>query len=507
MSTRSASAPSGCGAEDAEDVFQDVFAKTWAELPRLRDDAAIRPWLGQLTRRTCIDRLRSARPTVDAEEAEIPDPADDLGGDRARARRPSVPRRDRRDVQRDPRPLLRPRRELPDDRRGTRAARRHDRKPHLALSRQAEGGDGRSQAPPDRPVRRVIRMRRYEIEELAQLIALLPPVPGGWVEAAQELPRVRAGLDALIARARRMPSSGPAILADLETAFADSDIQPTPRLLDEARRRLRELTRDGGRSEPRDRGGSRDTRIARACGCVRLRCCARRRARRRGRRQGRASLRPPRPRRPGDASLQRRLTALAKHDADALAEARRLLGRRRRGRDFELGRGAAPRDVRAGHDRRDVRRRRLLAADERNRCSPITGPTSRRPRRSPPAPRTPPRISSRSISPPRPTTTTSSRRAQRPQRRPTLSPDSLLFSIDAMSAEPDEHAGARTPTCRRGRCHATPSTGSSLPNPLPQRVDRDWAFGGATGAGVRVCILDSGVESGIRSSARSPVRS
>ncbi len=66
------------GAEDAEDVFQDVFAKTWAELPRLRDDAAIRPWLGQLTRRTCIDRLRSARPTVDAEEAEIPDPADDL---------------------------------------------------------------------------------------------------------------------------------------------------------------------------------------------------------------------------------------------------------------------------------------------------------------------------------------------------------------------------------------------------------------------------------------------
>ena len=65
-------------AHDAEDVFQDVFAKTWTELPRLRDDAAIRPWLGQLTRRTCIDRLRAARPTVDAEEAEIPDPVDEL---------------------------------------------------------------------------------------------------------------------------------------------------------------------------------------------------------------------------------------------------------------------------------------------------------------------------------------------------------------------------------------------------------------------------------------------
>jgi subtilisin family serine protease len=28
----------------------------------------------------------------------------------------------------------------------------------------------------------------------------------------------------------------------------------------------------------------------------------------------------------------------------------------------------------------------------------------------------------------------------------------------------------------------------------PERVDREWAWGGSTGAGVRVCILDSGVE-------------
>jgi subtilisin family serine protease len=33
-----------------------------------------------------------------------------------------------------------------------------------------------------------------------------------------------------------------------------------------------------------------------------------------------------------------------------------------------------------------------------------------------------------------------------------------------------------------------------LRNPLPARVDREWALTGATGAGVRVCILDSGVE-------------
>lgn len=45
--------------EDADDVFQEVFARTYQHLGRLRDDAAIRPWLGQLTRRLCIDHLRS----------------------------------------------------------------------------------------------------------------------------------------------------------------------------------------------------------------------------------------------------------------------------------------------------------------------------------------------------------------------------------------------------------------------------------------------------------------
>src|SRR6266566_1376649 len=46
---------------DAEDVFQDVFTRVYTHLDRLRDDDAFRPWLAQLTRRTCIDRLRSSR--------------------------------------------------------------------------------------------------------------------------------------------------------------------------------------------------------------------------------------------------------------------------------------------------------------------------------------------------------------------------------------------------------------------------------------------------------------
>src|SRR5438093_10191691 len=51
---------------DAEDVFQEVFARAYEHLGSLRDDAAVRPWLAQLTRRLCIDRLRASareRPT------------------------------------------------------------------------------------------------------------------------------------------------------------------------------------------------------------------------------------------------------------------------------------------------------------------------------------------------------------------------------------------------------------------------------------------------------------
>ena len=34
----------------------------------------------------------------------------------------------------------------------------------------------------------------------------------------------------------------------------------------------------------------------------------------------------------------------------------------------------------------------------------------------------------------------------------------------------------------------------ALENPLAARVDREWALGGATGRGIRVCVLDSGIE-------------
>jgi RNA polymerase sigma-70 factor (ECF subfamily) len=58
-------------AADAEDVFQDVFTRVYEHLGRLRDDDAVRPWIAQLTRRCCIDRLRAgAREQPTDEELE-----------------------------------------------------------------------------------------------------------------------------------------------------------------------------------------------------------------------------------------------------------------------------------------------------------------------------------------------------------------------------------------------------------------------------------------------------
>jgi RNA polymerase sigma-70 factor (ECF subfamily) len=62
---------------DADDVFQEVFARAYEHLDKLRDDAALRPWLAQLTRRLCIDTLRSgSRVQLSGEDLEV-DGADD----------------------------------------------------------------------------------------------------------------------------------------------------------------------------------------------------------------------------------------------------------------------------------------------------------------------------------------------------------------------------------------------------------------------------------------------
>jgi RNA polymerase sigma-70 factor (ECF subfamily) len=61
------------GEHDAEDVFQDVFTRVYTHLDRLRDDESFRPWLAQLTRRTCIDKLRAGGREAPVEELEPSD--------------------------------------------------------------------------------------------------------------------------------------------------------------------------------------------------------------------------------------------------------------------------------------------------------------------------------------------------------------------------------------------------------------------------------------------------
>ena len=66
-------------AHDAEDVFQDVFARVYERLGSLREDDAVRPWIAQLTRRLCIDRLRSGGREVGTDLEELADvPAEDV---------------------------------------------------------------------------------------------------------------------------------------------------------------------------------------------------------------------------------------------------------------------------------------------------------------------------------------------------------------------------------------------------------------------------------------------
>ena len=81
-------------------------------------------------------------------------------------------------------------------------------------------------------------MSTYDEERLARLIGMLPPAPDGWVQAAQELPSARRGLDQLVARAEADAAFRAAVLADLESALQAEGVEPQPRIVEKLRRRL-----------------------------------------------------------------------------------------------------------------------------------------------------------------------------------------------------------------------------------------------------------------------------
>ena len=80
----------------------------------------------------------------------------------------------------------------------------------------------------------------YDEARLAELLRALPPAPEGWVRAAQELPRVRRGLDDIVARAEADAEFRKALIEDLEAVLRLEGYEPKVMPLDELRKRLDE---------------------------------------------------------------------------------------------------------------------------------------------------------------------------------------------------------------------------------------------------------------------------
>jgi len=82
------------------------------------------------------------------------------------------------------------------------------------------------------------RRRDHSHEEIAELLAQLPPAPPGWVQAAKELPRARELMDKIVARAEADADYRARVCADLEAALEQAGVEPASPLVDELRRRL-----------------------------------------------------------------------------------------------------------------------------------------------------------------------------------------------------------------------------------------------------------------------------
>ncbi len=81
-------------------------------------------------------------------------------------------------------------------------------------------------------------MNGYDEERIAALLRLLTPPPEGWVRAAQELPRARAEIAALVARAEEDAAFRALVVADLEAALEAEGIEATPSVVAALRTRL-----------------------------------------------------------------------------------------------------------------------------------------------------------------------------------------------------------------------------------------------------------------------------
>jgi regulator of protease activity HflC (stomatin/prohibitin superfamily) len=81
-------------------------------------------------------------------------------------------------------------------------------------------------------------MTGYDEERIAQLLRLLPAVPEGLVQAAQELPAARAEIVEIVARAEADAAFRARLVADLESALEAEGYPATPSVVASLRARL-----------------------------------------------------------------------------------------------------------------------------------------------------------------------------------------------------------------------------------------------------------------------------
>ncbi len=84
-------------------------------------------------------------------------------------------------------------------------------------------------------------MNANDTERLAELIRTLRAAPEAWVQAAQELPLARRGLDEIVARAEADAAFRQKLVADLESALLEAGYEPHQPLLEAVRDRLSRL--------------------------------------------------------------------------------------------------------------------------------------------------------------------------------------------------------------------------------------------------------------------------
>lgn len=86
-------------------------------------------------------------------------------------------------------------------------------------------------------------MTSYDEQQIARLIASLPPVPQGWAEAAYEIPQTQVELGSIIERIERDEAFRASVQADIDRALTEAGVEPNEQLVERLRRRLVALER------------------------------------------------------------------------------------------------------------------------------------------------------------------------------------------------------------------------------------------------------------------------